>query len=193
MLKLLNRFKRAHEGMAAVEFALILPVLTALILGITELSSALECRQRVTAVAAQSADLVAQYTQISTAQMNDVMSAMNQILYPFPTSGSKIVISSITSDGNGNGKVAWSKGTSGATLRAVNSAVALPSGLMAAYSCSGGVCTGCANGACSVVLAEASYNYTSYSNTTKFITGPITMRDTFYAKPRRSATVGFGP
>jgi Flp pilus assembly protein TadG len=189
MLTLLKRFRDARDGVAAIEFALILPVLTALTLGIIELSSALQCRQRVTAVAAQSADLVAQYTSVTTAQMNDVFSAMNQILYPFPTTNSRITISSITSDGNGGGRVAWSQGTSGATLRTVNSAVTLPSGMMAAYVCSGSVCTGCASGACSLILAEVRYNYSSYSNTLKFITGPITMTDSFYAKPRRSATI----
>jgi Flp pilus assembly protein TadG len=193
MLRLLKRFRDARDGLAAIEFALILPVLSVLILGVIELSSALECRQRVTAVAAQSADLVAQYTQITTSQMNDVVSAMNQILYPFPTTSSKIVLSSITSDGNGGGKVAWSKGSSGAALRSVNSTVTLPGGLMTAYSCSGGVCTGCANGACSLIMAEVTYNYSSYSNTLKFVTGPITMTESFYAKPRRSATIGFGP
>jgi len=193
MLTLIKRFGHAGDGLAAVEFALILPVLTALILGVTELSSALECRQRVTAVAAQSADLVAQYKTITTSQMNDVMTAMNQILYPFPSTSSKIVITSVTSDGNGGGKVAWSKGNSGAAVRAVNTSVNLPAGLMTAYTCSGSVCTGCANGACSLVMAEVTYKYTSYSNTMKFITGPITFADSFYAKPRRSSTIAFGP
>ncbi len=193
MLKLIAKFRRAEDGLAFIEFGLLLPVLFAMILGVIELSSALECRQRVTAVAAQGADLVAQYTQISTSQLNDVIAAMNQILYPFPSTASKITITSVTSDGNGNGKVAWSKGSTGAMLRVVNAAVTLPSGLMAAYSCAGGVCTGCANGACSVLMSEVRYNYSSYSNTAKFITGPIIMTDTFYARPRRSATVGFGP
>jgi len=193
MLRLVTTFRKAKDGLAAVEFALILPVLSAMVLGLIEITSALECRQRVTGLASTGADLVAQYTQITTAQMNDVMSAMTAVLYPFPSSGAKITISSITSDGNGNGKVAWSKGSTGATTRTVNAAVTLPSGLMAAYVCSGGVCTGCAAGACSVVYAEVTYNYANYSNTVKFITSSLTLTDTFYAKPRRSATIGFGP
>jgi hypothetical protein len=44
-----------------------------------------------------------------------------------------------------------------------------------------------------VILAESTYTYTSYSNTLEFITGAIRMTDSFYAKPRRSAIVGFGP
>lgn len=193
MLKLLAHFRKAKDGLAAIEFALILPVVSALILGIIEVTSALECRQRVTAMASTSADLAAQYTQITTSQMNDILSATTAILYPFTSSGAKITISSITSDGNGNGRVAWSKGNAGAPLRSVNSALTLPSGLMAAYTCSGGVCTGCAAGTCSVIFAEVNYNYASYSNTTKFITHSLTLTDTFYAKPRRSATIGFGP
>jgi Flp pilus assembly protein TadG len=193
MLKNLARFRKAKDGVAAIEFALILPVLTALTLGVIEVTSALECRQRVTAMTATAADLVAQYTQITTAQMNDVLAATTAELYPFTASGAKITLTSIISDGNGNGKVAWSKGSAGATLRTTNTTVTLPTGLMAAYTCSAGVCTGCASGACSVILSEVSYNYASYSNTTKFITRSLTLSDRFYAKPRRSATVGFGP
>lgn len=193
MLKLLATFRKAKDGLAAVEFALILPFLSAMVLGLIEITSALECRQRVTGLASTGADLVAQYTQITTAQMNDVLAAMTSVLYPFPATNAKITISSITSDGAGNGKVAWSKGSTGATLRGTNSAVTLPSGLMAAYTCVGGVCTGCASGACSVIYAEISYNYANYSNTTKFIVGSLTLKDSFYAKPRRSSTVGFGP
>jgi Flp pilus assembly protein TadG len=193
MLKLLTLFRKAKDGVAAVEFALCVPVMAVLILGVTELTSALECRQKVTAMASSAADLVAQYTQISTSNMNDIMSAVNAIIYPFPTTNAKVTISSITSDGNGGGKVAWSKGSSGATTRATNSSVSLPTGLMAKYTCVGSTCSGCASGACSVILAEITYNYSSYSNTTKFITGSLTLSDKFYAKPRRSATVGFGP
>jgi len=193
MLTQLRNFRKAKTGMAAVEFALILPVLSAMMLGVIELTSALECRQRVTAVASSGADLVAQYTQISTSQMNDVFSAMSAILYPFASSNAKITISSVKSDGNGNGKVAWSKGSTGATTRSVNSSVTLPTSLMAKYTCSGSTCSGCAVNACSVIFAEITYNYTSFSNTLTYVTGPITMKDKFYAKPRRSTSVGFGP
>jgi len=195
MLKLLTRFRKAKTGMAAVECALILPVLSVMTLGTIEITTALECRQRVTAVASTAADLVAQYTQISTSQMNDVIATTTAVLYPFPstTTTAKIVISSVLSDGNGNGKVAWSKGTSGATLRATNSAVTLPTGLMAKYTCAGSVCTGCAANACSVIFAEVSYNYANYSNTTKYVAGSLMLTDYFYAKPRRATTIGFGP
>jgi Flp pilus assembly protein TadG len=193
MLTLLLKFARARTGLAAIEFALIVPVVSVLTLGLIEITSALECRQRVTAMASTAADLVAQYTQISNSEMDDVLSATTAVLYPFPSTGSQVVISSITSDGTGGGKVAWSKGSSGATARAANSGVTVPAGLMPAYSCTNGNCTGCAAGACSVILAEISYDYASYSNTTRFIARSLPLTDAFYAKPRRSTAVGFGP
>ncbi len=191
MLRLLRRFRKADSGVAAMEFGLILPVLFVLIVGIIEVTSALECRQKVTAVASQGADLVAQYTTISSAQVSDVFSAMSEILYTFPSNGARIVVTSVLSNGTGGGTVAWSQGSSGATARTANSTVSLPSGLMPAYVCSGGTCTGCAAGACSVIMSEISYNYASYSNTTKFITGTLTLTDSFYAKPRRSVSVAY--
>jgi Flp pilus assembly protein TadG len=192
MLNLLAKFRRAQDGLAAIEFALFLPVLTVLILGLIEVTSALQCRQRVTALASASADLVAQYSTIPSSQVNDVFSAVNQILYPFPTSPSTVVISSVISNGSGGGTVAWSRASSGGAARSANSSVPVPTGLMPAYVCSGGVCTGCAAGACSIIMSEVRYNYTSYSNTAKFITGTLLLTDSFYAKPRRSTTVTLG-
>jgi Flp pilus assembly protein TadG len=163
-------FLKAKEGTVAVEFAFIAPLLIALFLGTMELCNALICRAKVTTVAASAADLVAQDDTISPAQLNDVFSALNAIVYPFPSTGSSIIITSIKEDPNHAGQyvVDWSVAQN-ATQHVIGASITVPTGLVT-------------HGA-SVILAEVTYTYTPPS--TKFITGPYTMTDSFYAKPRR--------
>lgn len=180
MLRRLRRFKKAEGGLAAVEFALIAPVMVTLLLGTVELCNALECHQKVTMLASTGADLVAQSKTVSATDMSNIFSAINAIIYPFATANAKIVISSIVSDGNGNGTVAWSQAQNTTALTA-GQAVTVPSGLMAAGSC--------AVGACSVILAQVTYDYTSPVG--KFFVGTVPMTDTFYSHPRRSTSVAY--
>lgn len=178
MLSLLRRFRKSTKGLAAVEFAFLAPVLGTLLVGTIELCNALQCKQKVTNTASSVADLVAQTATTSTSDLTNIFSAANQLIYPFPSSGSRIVVSSIVSDGAGNGTVAWSEASTGSGL-AKNSAFAVPTGLMTAASC--------AKGACSVVYASVTYSYTSPLG--QLFVGPTTMSDFFYSRPRESALI----
>jgi Flp pilus assembly protein TadG len=174
MLKRSRTFARAHDGIAAVEFALIAPMLVMMFFGAVELFSALECRARVGRAAYTSADLTAQATSVSTADMSNVFSAANSILYPFPATSATIVVSSLVDDGSGVVKVAWSSAQN-ATPRAVGSTVSVPPDVI--VSGSGG----------SVILAEVTYSFTP--SVAYFLKSGIALTDNFYARPRRSLTV----
>lgn len=174
MLRKIAKLLRAKDGLAAVEFALLAPVMIAMFFGTIELSAAVDCRARVSNLASTGADLIAQETTVSTSDVNNVFSALNAILYPYPSAAAKIVISSIVDAGSGNAKVAWSNAQN-ATPRSVNATVSVPTGLI--VSGSGG----------SVILTEVTYTYTS--PTTQVLTGAVTMTSSFYARPRRSLTV----
>jgi Flp pilus assembly protein TadG len=177
---LTRRFLKEKKGLAAIEFALIGPVLATLLMGTIELCNALGAHQKVTTLASSAADLVAQTTSVSANDMTDIFSAVSAIMYPYPTTSVKITISSIVSDGNGNGTVAWSQTKNGTAL-SVNSAVAVPVGLMDKSVC--------AKGACSIILATISYPYSS--PVSKFFTSTVNMGDYFYARPRKSATIAY--
>ena len=174
MLKLFTRFFRARDGMAAVEFAFIAPVMILIFFGSLELTMAGDCRSRVNNVASTEADLVAQATTVSSADVTNTFGAVNAILYPYAAAGMQIVVSSLVDDGNGSTKVAWSNAQN-ATPRTVGSTVAVPTGL---------IVSGSGN---SLILAEITYAYTS--PTLVFLTGPINMTSAFYSKPRRSVVV----
>jgi hypothetical protein len=95
-------------------------------------------------------------------------------MFPYPTTGTRIVISSLVDNGSGGVNVAWSDAQNG-TARTVGSTVSIPTGL---------VTSGSGN---SVIFAEVTYNYTSPAG--ELIYGTLQMTDSFYTHPRRTKTV----
>jgi len=180
MLRSARKFAKDRKGLAAVEFALIAPVLVTLLLGTIEVCNALECHTKVTMLASTASDLVAQETSVSATDMTNIFDATTSILYPFPIANAQIIVTSIVSDGNGGGTVGWSVAKN-TTAHTAGAAIAIPSGLMSKSSC--------AVNACSVILAEVTYGYNSPLG--KFFLGTVDMTDTFYSHPRKSTTVSY--
>ena len=177
-----GRFRRSEKGLAALEFALILPVLVSMLFGMGELSLAVFCRTDVTQVASTVADLIAQESTVASTDLSNVYNAANTILYPYypnlSTSKPTIRITSVIFDTSTNsttvGKVNWTcsqsgNGTLSPASRAVNSTVTFSQPLLS----SGG----------SVVMVEVAYSYAS--PTTQVIAGSYNMTNQFYTKPRR--------
>ena len=169
-----RRFAAACDGIMAVEFALIAPIMIAMYFGVTELSDGYTAKGKVTVVASTAADLTAQDAAICNAEMNDIFAALGAIMFPYPTNNMQITISSLIDAGNGTVKVAWSDALN-TTPRVVNSVVSIPSGMVT-------------NGSgASVILAEATYMYSSPAGV--LIYGQIPLSDKFYLAPRRTAQI----
>jgi len=172
MLKTFERIRGEKGGMAAVEFALILPALLALVFGAIEVTNVLIVKSDTTNLASTAADLVAQESSVSNADITNVFNALTALIYPYNSSAAKIVITSIIDDGHGGGKVAWSDAKNG-TARSVGSTVTVPSGLIT----TGG----------STILAEVTYTYSTPS--TYLVKIPVTLTNSFYSHPRRVAQI----
>ena len=168
--RLLKRFGAARDGIAAVEFALIAPVMITMFFGVTEISDAYTARNKVNEVASTAGDLVAQEKTICDSDISDVFSALNSVMSPYLTAGLSVVISSLNDDGNNQVKVAWSDAHN-ADPRTVGEIVDIPSGLVTS------------GGSGSVIMAEVSYVYTSPAG--HLFDTSVTFRDTFYLQPRK--------
>ncbi|MGB8603069.1 MAG: TadE/TadG family type IV pilus assembly protein [Rhizomicrobium sp.] len=175
----LRRFVQSHQGVVAVEFAMILPILLLMFFATLELATAFDCRTRVTDAAASTADLIAQRSSVGATDLSNILCATKAMIYPYPTSGAiKMVVTSIRcTSGSSSCSAAgvyWSGYTSNTAARtAVPATSALP---LTIFPSSGA----------GVVMTELSYTYTP--PLTNFLTGPITMRWTAYAIPRSSGT-----
>jgi Flp pilus assembly protein TadG len=169
--RLARRFRRDPSGVSAVEFALILPIMMTLYFGIVEVGDALVVDRKVTHVTSTICDLVAQSKTISPTDMSNFMDASQAIIYPYDTSLLKIVVSQVAIDSKGKATISWSDARN-TTALAKNSAVTLPSGVT--------------ENSTYLVMATVSYRYTPTIG--YIMTGPVTLSETFYLRPRLATT-----
>lgn len=109
---LLRRFFGDNRAVAAVEFALVIPVLITLYFGTVEASSLYTADRRVATVASTIADLVSrQKDEISKAnELDKYLSAAATIMYPAATTNLTQRVSFLTVSSTGVAKVVWSYG-----------------------------------------------------------------------------------
>jgi Flp pilus assembly protein TadG len=97
------------RGAAAVEFALILPVLVLLYAVGFEICQAATVNRKLTDTTVQLANLTSQYTKVSKSDISTIMNASSETMTPFPNSALSIVLSEISIDNTGKASVAWSE------------------------------------------------------------------------------------
>lgn len=118
----LRQFRDSRTGVAAVEFALVLPVLITLYFGSVEAASVYAVDRRVSTVAGTIADLVSRIDgTISTSTLNTYFNAATWIIQPYSSTGLKQVVSVLSVSSTGVVKVSWSRGYNGGVARAANS------------------------------------------------------------------------
>ncbi|WP_028349328.1 TadE/TadG family type IV pilus assembly protein [Bradyrhizobium murdochi] len=99
-----------RSGLAAVEFAMILPMMVVMVFGVVEISSAISVDRKATLAARTLSDLTSQTKSVADADLKNFGQAAKAIMTPYPASP---LISSITQvyvDASGVAKVQWSKG-----------------------------------------------------------------------------------
>lgn len=170
-MMLITRYAKSREGVAATEFALILPLMITLYFGGIELSNILSADRKATAITATVTDLVAQSEVITDDGIEDIFAAADVLIVPFDPTDVTIVVSSIINDG-GTARVDWSDALR-ATPRAEGSAVTLPPGILPTGS--------------SIIMTEVTFSFESTIG--EFLTDGITVEDVFHARPRRSVAV----
>jgi Flp pilus assembly protein TadG len=150
-------FARDQSGIAAVEFALILPGLLTLCVGCYEAANLILADLKLEAAAETASDLVAQTrinTVLQSSDFTNISNAVTQVMSPFPTSGSqlKIAYASVTYK-TGAPLINWHFEVNSATpISATN----LPNSANPANL--GTETTGSTD---SVIVAQLTYSYTS--------------------------------
>lgn len=127
LLKTLVRFGPDAAAVAAVEFALILPVLLFAYIGTAEVSRLIIMDRRLAVVAGAVGDLVARANgSLPNSVLQDYFDAADFTMAPYPSDTLKQVVTGVNVDDKGKAKVKWSKGYNGGSAYAKNSFVTLP-------------------------------------------------------------------
>ncbi len=182
----IRRFRKNVRGVAAIEFALIAPIMIGLYIMLNETASALRAARKVTMAARIASDLTSQLNEVSDSDRNDIFNSVTPIMAPYAASNVSIRITSIRFNAAGNGYVDWSE-AQGTALTAharckpteVQSPpsplgqIEVPAGLKVANT--------------SVVLAEVQYAYTPVLGYN--ITGTLNLSDKLFTRPRAGTHV----
>jgi Flp pilus assembly protein TadG len=168
----ITRLRVDRSGVAALEFALLLPVMLLLYFGAVELSEALTLSRKVTHVSSSLGDLVTQSKTINTTEMDNILNAAAAIMTPYSEAPLKMKVTGVKIDADGKSTVAWSfarndtKLTKGATVT-VPPMVKQPSSF--------------------IVMTEVHYAYTPMIG--YVLTGSFDLTDEFYLRPRLSPEI----
>lgn len=102
---------RDGTGVAALEFALIAPLLLALYFVTMEVAQAIEVNKKVARVGSMAADLVTQMPEINKLELNGIMSIGEATLQPYSRSKPTITITAIevTDKATPKVQVVWSR------------------------------------------------------------------------------------
>jgi len=100
---------RREDGVAALEFALLAPILLVLLLGGAEVTRYIEMQQKAEKVAFAIADVLSQSEIVVAADVTDAMVAAGLIMspYPFEAGGRAIVTSVAFEKGRSRAEVQW--------------------------------------------------------------------------------------
>lgn len=121
-LGLIERFRRDVEGIAAVEFALILPLLLGLYLGAIETATLYTVDHKVATVASTVADLVSrEKAEIKESTLDNYFEAAASIMQPYSTTGLVQTVSLLSIDADGVATVSWSAASGAEEGREVDS------------------------------------------------------------------------
>ncbi|RZJ17675.1 MAG: pilus assembly protein [Brevundimonas sp.] len=164
-----------RDGVAAVEFALIAPVMIVLYFGMCEFCQAYMAHKRMGHVASTVADIVARTTDIKADQLDDIFAAGPIIMKPYSSAALSTRVSSVTRDDKGVARIDWTRAKgSNTTVRKKGDTVVVPADVIA-------------NGE-SLIMSETAYDFNSPVD---FVMPDATrFKQVYYLRPRTVSKIG---
>jgi Flp pilus assembly protein TadG len=174
------------RGIAATEFAVIVPIMLVMLFGTVEFSSGVAVDRKVTLVARTLSDLTSQGMTATDCTLSNSFAAATSILYPYPATPSASTITELLIDPTTlQAKVQWSRS---ATINAVGTVV-----LGTGHTQNTVITTipaALAVGGTYLIWSEVSYLYKPTVGYVMANTG-ITLSDVAYTRPRQSNSVPY--
>ncbi len=160
-----------RSGIAATEFAVIVPVMLVMFFGTVEFSSGVAVNRKVTLMARTLSDLTSQSTSVSDTDLTGFFAASKGVMTPYPSSPTQSTISELYVDTSKVVKVMWSRGYA---PRAKGSTITIPTELQVPDTY--------------LIFSEVSYRYVPTVGQVMASTG-VNLADVAYTRPRQSTCV----
>lgn len=182
----INAFFRDRRGIAAVEFAMILPIMLVLLFATVEFSTGLAVDRKVSLMARTIANLTSQGANASDADLTNFFGAANLVMVPYVQpiyNAPNMTVSELYIDPtSGQARVEWSQG---AAPRSLKSPVSIPSTMIATDPTTHAILPNQY-----LIFSEVNVLYTpSLGFFGLMSSSGITLSDVAYALPRQSTCV----
>lgn len=173
---LLNRFANRRDGVAAVELAFVLPLLLILLLGVIEGGRFILLQTKLENSSARIGDLVTRPEELSTDDVDRILTAVPVMLRPFEADArARVIVTGVVwEEGDSVPTVAWRRAgggslTASSEVGPIGTAAAVPSGLVE-------------EGGEALIVTEFIYDYSPWLMS--FVTARQ-VRHTAFFRPRR--------
>ncbi|HWK69103.1 MAG TPA: TadE/TadG family type IV pilus assembly protein [Rhizobiaceae bacterium] len=188
-----RNFLHDGSGAAALEFALVAPLLLACYFVTMEVGQAIETSKKVGRVASTVADLITRQQEMTSDELKAIMGIGQAIVTPYGRSAPTIIATGIQID-NGNAQVAWSRKLSGGSFvqgETVNTATQVPEKLRVDGTFLVRVTTTLHYRPVLTWSATGGSNFTGLGVLDGIFgeNGGLAMGDTYYLRPRQSASI----
>jgi len=160
------------RGIAATEFAVIVPVMLVMFFGMVEFSSGVAVDRKVTLMARTLSDLTSQSISVDGTALNNFFAASTGIMTPYSPTPTRSTITELWIDPSTlKARVQWSQGTA---PRATSSIVTIPTALAVAGTY--------------LIFSEVSYLYKPTIGYVMAKAG-VNLSDVAYMRPRQATCV----
>jgi Flp pilus assembly protein TadG len=135
--RLSQRFVGDDKGIAAVEFAMIVPIMLVMLLGTIELSRAVVMSRRLNYVTAMASDLIARADSMTDSDMTGIETVVKTAWSPYPLSTLKLQVVAVRAASTGSTLktpgatyVDWTYSLLGAPVPGDNTPYTLPANML---------------------------------------------------------------
>ena len=163
---------RDRSGLAAIEFAMLVPIMLVMFFGVVELSSGVAVDRNVMLVARTLSDLTSQSSSIADTDLTNFFTIKNAMLSPYSPTPVQATISELYVDPDTlKARVQWSAGS---VPRSTSSVVGIPPALAIADTY--------------LIMGEVSYLYVPTVGYVMSKSG-VNLTSTAYTRPRQTKCV----
>src|SRR4051812_45417382 len=174
----LARLMRDRSGVAATEFAMIVPIMLVLFFGVVEFTNGFAAYRDVSLMAHTNSDLTSQSKSVQNSDLTNFFAASTGVLYPYATSPTdpnlKMSIVQLWVNQNQQARIQWAVNSDGSSAPTPGTVVNIPTSLQVANTY--------------VIYSSVTYTYVP---TIGYLMnkGGVVLTDFAYTRPRMSQCI----